>query len=65
MSDAEALAAQVADRRRAELRSTLLDGVGAALVVAGVALFSIPAGFIVAGIAVLLVAHPIPIRGRK
>lgn len=50
--------------RAKEIRSTVLDASGAALVVAGVALLSIPVAFIVAGLAVLLIAHPITVRRR-
>lgn len=42
-------------------RDVLLDAIGAALVVAGIALWSIPAALIVAGVAVLVAAHPIPV----
>jgi len=47
------------------LLQSLAEGVGAALIVAGIALWSIPAALIAAGIGVLLIAHPIPTRGPK
>lgn len=62
MTPEEIHAEAAADRRAARIRSTLLDASGAALVVAGIALWSVPAALIVAGLAVLLIAHPIPIR---
>lgn len=65
MTPEEAQAAKIIARRRAAIRSTVLDAAGAALVVAGVALWSVPAGLVVAGVAVLLIAHPITIRRSR
>lgn len=65
MSPEETLAHQIATRRAQRIRSTVLDGAGAALVVAGVALWSIPAALIVAGVAVLIIAHPITVRRKR
>ncbi|WP_292729631.1 hypothetical protein [Microbacterium sp. UBA837] len=45
--------------------STILDILGALLIVAGVALWSIPVALVVAGVAVLLAAHPITVRGWR
>jgi len=52
-------------RRAAAARATVLDIIGAGLVVAGIALWSIPVAVVVAGVAVLLIAHPIPIRRAR
>lgn len=49
-------------KARAELVSTGLDVLGSGLVVAGISLWSVPVALVVAGIAVLLAAHPITIR---
>jgi len=62
MTDPNVLAAQRAAAKKAERRSTALDIAGAALVVAGIALWSIPAALIVAGLASLLAAHPILVK---
>lgn len=62
MTDQEQMAAQIVRRQRAERISTILDAVAALLIVGGVALWSIPVALVVAGLAVLLIAHPIPIR---
>jgi len=51
-------------RHRAAVWVTVLEVVGAVLIIAGVAWWSIPVGLIVAGAAVLLMAHPIEIPGR-
>jgi hypothetical protein len=61
----EQIVEAIADRKRAERITTVLDGAGAILVVAGVALWSIPVALVVAGLAVLLIAHPIPIRRSR
>ncbi len=50
---------ETASRRR-ERVSTVLELAGAALIVAGVALWSVPVALVVAGVLCLLVAHPIP-----
>tara|TARA_R100000365_G_C2745286_1_gene74089 strand:- start:311 stop:514 length:204 start_codon:yes stop_codon:yes gene_type:complete len=42
--------------------STVLDLVGAALIVAGIALWSVPVALVVAGLLVLVAAHPLPSR---
>lgn len=65
MTPEEIQAAAIVARRREAVRSTMLDAAGAALVVAGVALWSIPAALIVAGAAVLLIAHPITVRRSR
>jgi len=65
MTDPNVLAAQRAATKKAERRSTALDIAGAALVVAGIALWSIPAALIVAGLAALLAAHPILARWTR
>ena len=50
---------------RDEILSTFLDLVAAGLIVFGVALWSVPVALILAGLAVLLATHPLPIgRGR-
>lgn len=61
----EEIVKAIAERKRAERTTTILDGAGAVLVVAGVALWSIPVALVVAGLAVLLIAHPIPIRRSR
>lgn len=43
-------------------RDVLLDALGAVLIVAGIALWSVPVALIAAGVAVLLIVHPIPVR---
>lgn len=42
--------------------STVLDVLGAGLIVAGVALWSAPVAFVVAGVFLLIAAHPLPPR---
>lgn len=43
----------------------LLELGGAALVVAGVAMWSLAAALVVAGVALLLVAHPVTLGGQR
>lgn len=65
MTPEEIHAEAIADQRAARIRDAVLDAAGAALVVAGIALWSIPAALIAAGAAVLLIAHPITIRRSR
>ncbi|UUE19333.1 hypothetical protein [Microbacterium sp. J1-1] len=65
MTPEEIHAEAIADQRAERIRATLLDAAGAALIVAGLALWSIPVALVVAGVAVLLIAHPIPIRRSR
>lgn len=44
--------------------TSVAEAVGAALIIAGIACWSIPAALIAAGLAVLVIAHPLPVRGR-
>lgn len=62
MTEQEQLAAEIVRRKQAERVSTILDAAAALLIVGGVALWSIPVAMVVAGLAVLLIAHPITIR---
>lgn len=48
-------------KRRAAIWEAVLELLGAGLIVAGVALWAPPLAFVLAGIAVLLIAHPLPI----
>lgn len=48
-----------------DARETVLELAAAVLFVTGVALIFVPAAFIVAGIALLLIVHPITIGGGR
>lgn len=67
MTDASEAATAARRLRRQRRVSTVLDVAGALLVVAGVALWSVPVALVVAGVGVLLAAHPIPVSvlGRR
>ncbi|MEV7874517.1 hypothetical protein [Microbacterium sp. NPDC089188] len=49
----------------ATFRDEVLEVIGVALIVAGLAMWSPPVALIVAGVAVLLVVHPLPSRWRS
>ncbi|REC98338.1 hypothetical protein DEU35_1438 [Microbacterium sp. AG157] len=49
----------------ATFRDDLLEALGVLLIVVGVAMWSLPVALIIAGIAVLLIVHPLPIRRRS
>ncbi|MDR6691475.1 hypothetical protein J2X55_002398 [Microbacterium sp. 1154] len=49
----------------ATFRDDLLEALGVLLIVVGVAMWSLPVALIIAGIAVLLIVHPLPVRRRS
>lgn len=49
----------------ATFRDDLLEALGVLLIVAGVAMWSLPVALIIAGVAVLLIVHPLPVRRRS
>lgn len=46
-------------------RVEVLEVLGVLLIVAGLALWSLPVAFVVAGVAVLLSVHPLPVGRRS
>lgn len=46
-------------------RASVLEVVGSLLIVGGVAMWSVPVALILAGVALLLIAHPIPLRWKS
>lgn len=49
----------------ATFREDLLEALGVLLIVVGVAMWSPPVALIIAGVAVLLIVHPLPVRRRS
>lgn len=64
MKPARAVLAVLASFLRA-FRVEILEVVAVVLIVGGVAMWSLPVALVVAGVAVLLIAHPPIVRGRS